>query len=155
MDKIHRDVFFEKGHLIKKMSQFFVALLCWILMLVPCVVTIDSYFAYLTRGKEGFYFWKYIEGFKELDFLTVLLLFIAGMVAVFCFTISFIQEQRRSHLTEKWPMFDVKQSNLHQRKANLLATRKFGPIAFRQNIPFCVIKSEQNFVKNELKRRIS
>lgn len=77
------------------------------------------------------------------------------MIAVFCLTVSFIQNQRRNGLIEKWSMFDVKKSNLNQQQANLLATKKFGPISFRQNISYYVITSEQNFQKNELRKRVA
>lgn len=123
-------------------------------MIIPCIVTISSYLAYLTDHKDGFYFWYYFEGFRELNFLVVFLFFLIGIIAVFCITVSFIQNQRRNHLTEKWPMFDVKKSNLHQRRANVLATSKFGTVSFRQNIPYYVIRPEQNFQKNELRKRV-
>lgn len=77
-------------------------------MIIPCIVTISSYLAYLTDHKDGFYFWYYFEDFRELNFLVVFLFFLIGIIAVFCITVSFIQNQRRNRLTEKWPMFDVK-----------------------------------------------
>ena len=130
-------------------------MICWIMMLIPCLITISSYIAYLTNGKRGIYFWYYLEGFRKLNFLIIFLVFLIGMIAVFCLTVSFIQNQRRNGLIEKWSMFDVKKSNLNQRQANLLATKKFGPISFRQNISYYVVTSEQNFQKNELRKRVA
>ena len=154
MSEVHKDYYFAKKHIFIKIWQTVVAFLCWILMLIPCVVTISSYLAYLTRQTKGFYFWHYLEGFRELSRLLIFLLFVSGMMAVFCLTVSFIQNQRRNNLTEKWPMYDMKKSNLNQRKVNILATRKFGTVSFRQNIPFYVVKAKQNFAKNELKKRV-
>lgn len=154
MSEVHKDYYFAKKHIFIKIWQTVVAFLCWILMLIPCVVTISSYLAYLTRQTKGFYFWHYLEGFRELSLLLIFLLFVSGMMAVFCLTVSFIQNQRRNNLTEKWPMYDMKKSNLNQRKVNILATRKFGTVSFRQNIPFYVVKAKQNFAKNELKKRV-
>ena len=154
MSEVHKDYYFAKKHIFIKIWQTVVAFLCWILMLIPCVVTISSYLAYLTRQTKGFYFWHYLEGFRELSLLLIFLLFVSGMMAVFCLTVPFIQNQRRNNLTEKWPMYDMKKSNLNQRKVNILATRKFGTVSFRQNIPFYVVKAKQNFAKNELKKRV-
>lgn len=153
-DKIHVDFYFERGHLLKKIWQTLVALFFWIIMLIPCVITIGSYIAYLTNGKKGFYFWHYLEGFRELNFLIILILFINSMVAVYCLTVAFVQNQRRKQLTEKWPMYDIQKSNKDRIVTEGLATVKFGPKRYRHHIKYCVIKSEQNFKKNELRKYV-
>lgn len=85
MSEIHKDDYFAKKHVFIKIWQTLVAILCWVLMLTPCVVTISSYLAYLTKQKMGFYFWRYLEGFRELSLLLVFLLFVSGMITVFLF----------------------------------------------------------------------
>lgn len=102
-----RDHFFEHGHWGLKIRQTIIVIICWLILVVPIIVTSATYLAYLTHGHHGHFFWYYTEGFQELNFLVVFLTFALGMIAVFCLTMGYIQFQRSRGLVDKWPLFDI------------------------------------------------
>lgn len=150
----YQDKFFEKGHVLLTIWQIIVLLLCWILFLIPCLVTTLTYIAHETNGRSGFYFWHYSEGFQELNFLLIFLTFACGMIAVFCLTSTYIQAQRHRGLIEKWPMFDIQQNRLEHQRAEAFMTHRFGPESSRQTTRYYVVSSEQNLSNNQLKKVI-
>ena len=76
-------IYFEHGHWGIKVRQTLVALICWLTLFTPIVITSATYLAYLTHGRHGHFFWHYTEGFQELNFLVIFLTFALGMIAVF------------------------------------------------------------------------
>ncbi|WP_373841725.1 ABC transporter permease [Limosilactobacillus sp.] len=145
------DDFFERGHWWLKIRQVLVALLCWLIFIIPCYVTIMTYRAHLTHGRHGFFFWRYWEGFQEIDFLIVFLTFALGMIAVFCLAVGFIQNQRRHGLVEKWPMIDLDENQRKIDAAENFMTKRFGPAKKRHAVRYYVVQPEQNLTKNQLK----
>lgn len=147
----YRDDFFERGHWWLKIRQVLVTLLCWVIFVIPCYITIKTYTAYLTNGRHGHFFWHYREGFQELDFLIIFLLFAMGMIAVFCLAIGFIQNQRRHGLVEKWPMIDLAENQRKIKASERFMAKRFGPPVKRHAVRHYVVKPEQNLEKNQLK----
>lgn len=154
MNNNYFDAFFTRQHLTLKIRQTIVMLLSWLILLVPIVITTSTYIAYRTKGRLGHYFWHYHEGFQELNFLLVFLLFAIGMVSVFCLALGYIQKQRIQGLTSKWPMFNVGENTVKQARAEQFMTRRFGERAVRINVQRTVIAPEQNLSKNQLKEVI-
>lgn len=126
-------------------------LLSWCSLLIPIIITISTYLAYWTHGHYGHFFWHYAEGFRELNFLIIILLFALGMIGVFCITMGYVQTQRTHGLTTKWPMFDINKSNLQRQRAESFMTKQFGDLKVRTNTRNFVVKPEQNLTKNQLR----
>ena len=146
----YRDDFFERGHWLLKLRQVLVVLLCWLLMLLPIIVTGATYLAYRTHGKHGHYFWHYSEGFAEINFLLVFLAFAVFMVATFCFAMAFIQTVRAKGLVEKWPLFDFDEEETEAKRAEKFMAKRFGPKEMRQNARYYTVKPNQNLPKDKL-----
>lgn len=106
------------------------AILCWLALLVPCVVTIGTYLAYITDGRRGIYFWHYLEGFSELDLLIILLFIIGLAMAIFCLLVGGIQKRRRKRVLEKKPQYDIQESNRQVVRGNAAGGRPFRLSAF-------------------------
>lgn len=148
------DKYFTRHHLLLKIRQTIVMLFSWVILLVPIFITTSTYIAYRTNGKMGHFFWHYREGFQELNFLMAFLLFAVGMVCVFCLTMGYIQKQRIQGLTSKWPMFNVGESSLKQRRAEQFMTHRFGDAKVRTGVKYTTIAPKQNLTKNQLKEVI-
>lgn len=151
----YRDKYYEKGHWGLKVWQTILVVLSWLLFLTPCLVTILTYWAHLTNGRHGFYFWHYREGFQELNFLMIFLTFALGMIAVFCLTSSYIQKQRHRGLVTKWPMFNISENRLGHRRAEAFMTNRFGDEKSRQAVSYYVVTADKNLSNNQLKKVIS
>lgn len=153
--KSYRDRYFEKGHWGMKIWQLVIMLLSWVILFIPIIITCASYLAYRTHGHHGHFFWNYAEGFQELNFLVIFLVFALGMTAVFCFAMGDIQIQRSRGLVEKWPMFDMSKNQLERRTAEEFMAKRFGDKARRQSYRHYIVKPEQNLTKNQLKEIIN
>lgn len=151
----YRDHFFEHGHWETKIRQILVALICWLLLFTPIIITRVTYLAYLTHGRRGHFFWYYSEGFQELNFLIVFLTFALGMIAVFCLTMGYVQSQRARGLVNKWPLFDITKNRKERETLERFMTARFGNEKHRQSQQNYTVKPEQNLTKNELKRVIN
>lgn len=150
----YQDDYFARRHWIRKIWQTLVAILCWLILLVPCVVTIGTYLAYITAGRRGFYFWHYREGFSELDLLIILLVIIGLATAIFCLLVGGIQNRRRKRVLEKAPTYDVQESDRQVVKAMQLAANRFGSRHSRHTVRYYAVKPEQNFSKDDIKDTI-
>ena len=147
----YRDHFFEHGYWGIKVRQTLVALICWLTLFTPIVITSATYLAYLTHGRHGHFFWHYTEGFQELNFLVIFLTFALGMIAVFCLAMGYIQFQRSRGLVNKWPLFDITKNHWERQTAEKFMTARFGAEKQRQNLRNYTVKPEQNLAKNQLK----
>lgn len=154
-DSNYRDQYFQRGHWLLKIRQTLVALLCWILLFIPILVTTATYWAYLTHGKRGHFFWHYAEGFQELNFLVVFLTFAVAMTAVFCLTVAYVQIQRSRGLVDKWPMYDLLKNQREGQAAEAFMADRFGDPATRHSAKHYTVHPEQNLANNQLKQVIS
>lgn len=147
----YQDAFFNHGNCRLKIRQIIITLVCWIIFLVPCWITLMTYWAHLSHGRHGHFFWRYPAGFQEIDFLIIILAFALGIIAVFCLAVGFIQNQRRHGLVEEWPMINLKENQRKMETANNFMARRFGPVKKRQQVRYYVVKPEQNLANNQLK----
>lgn len=150
--KSYRDRYFERGHWGSKVWQTVVVLFSWGVLIAPIVITGATYLAYRANGRHGHFFWHYAEGFRELNFLMIFLIFALGVIAVFCFAMGYIQLQRARGLVEKWPMFDMARNQWKRQAAERFMTARFGDETKRQSIRNYTVSSRQNLEKNQLKR---
>lgn len=61
----YRDHFFERGHWGIKVRQTLVALICWLILFTPIVITSATYLAYLTHGRHGHFFGITLKDFRN------------------------------------------------------------------------------------------
>ena len=80
MKNNYHDMYFEHHHWLLKIRQTLIMLLSWCILLIPIIITISTYLAYRTNGHQGHFFWYYAEGFRELNFLVIILLFALGII---------------------------------------------------------------------------
>lgn len=151
----YQDYYFCRGHIFLKVWQTLVTLLFWFLYFIPIVVTIMTYLAYRTHGRYGHFFWHYLEGFTELNFLMVFLTFAFAVTAVFCISSSYIQYKRHHALIEKWPMFDIRANRKKHKRAEVFMTNRFGSAEERESQRYYVVRKEQNLTNNQLKKVIN
>lgn len=147
----YHDRYFMSGNWRTKIWQTLIALLCWIILIIPIFVTSATYIAYRTHGRYGHYFWHYAEGFQELNFLMIFLAFSLGVIAVFCLAMGYIQDQRSQGLVDKWPLFDLDENRQEQERAEKFMTVRFGSREKRQSVRYYSVKPEQNLTKNQLR----
>lgn len=119
----YQDDYFARRHWVRKIWQTLVALLCWLVLLTPCVITLGTYLAYVTDGRRGFFFWHYREGFGELDLLIVLLVIIGVVTAIFCLLVGAVQNRRRKRVLERL-------RSMINRRAPV---KSFWPVSWRLN----------------------
>lgn len=146
--KTYHDAYFEHGHWWLKIRQTLVMLLGWVIFILPIFITGATYWAYRTHDLHGHYFWFYSEGFSELNFLMIFLTFAAGMILVFCLTMSYIQWQRSKGLVDKWPLFDIQQTNLERQAAEKFMATRLGSRSKREAARYYLVKKDQNLAKN-------
>ena len=152
--KNFKDDFYARGHWGLKIWQTVVTLVCWLLFIIPGVITGMTYVAHLTRGRYGWFFWHYPEGMMTIAFLLTVLAFACGMIAVFCLASAFIQNQRRYGLSEKWPLVDLNQNQQEINLAEKFMTQHFGPPTVRHNIRTYTVRPEHNLATDQLKEII-
>lgn len=148
----YRDDYFARGHWGLKLRQTLVALLGWLLLFVPIVITGATLLAHQTNGRWGHFFWHYPEGFVTFDFLAVLLLFALAMTAVFCLTVAYVQLQRSRGLVDKWPLYDPDRSQGERQAAETFMTGRLGPANLRRTVRTFTVSPEQNLANNQLKQ---
>lgn len=150
----YQDDYFARRHWVRKIWQTLVALLCWLVLLTPCVITLGTYLAYVTDGRRGFFFWHYREGFGELDLLIVLLVIIGVVTAIFCLLVGAVQNRRRKRVLEKTPQYDQQESTRQVILARQLAVKHFGARHARHTVRYYEVKPAQNFTKDELRSAV-
>lgn len=150
----YHDQFYERGHWLLKVRQSLVVLLVWSLLAIPIIITGLTYWAYITDGRHGHYFWHYAEGFQELNFLMIFLLFALGITIVFCLTMAYVQTQRSNGLVDKWPLFDTSEEQADLEMAETFMDGRFGPAESRHNVDKYTVKAAQNLAKDELNQAI-
>ncbi|GEL15973.1 hypothetical protein [Pediococcus cellicola] len=144
------DHYFEKGHWLLKIWQTIVALLGWLGVFIPLVVTGLSYF-----GVKYHFFkplWIYREGIFEVQFISVILLFSFVMVLVFSVSMALIQNRKRDRLVEQWPTFNPINQKKRSTELNQFMDQRFGPAEKRQNVRNYQVEPEQNIETHEIKQ---
>lgn len=154
-NKSYQDHFFGRHHWALKIRQTLAIILCWLVFFIPITITVSTYCAYLSKGKHGRFFWYYREGFQELNFLIIFLLFALGMIAVFCLAMGYVQKQRLRGLLGIWPLFDIPDNQKKRQRADNFMTARFGSRHDRQRVKYYVVKPEQNFSKNQLQKIVN
>lgn len=121
------DWFFGKGHLGKKIAQFFLLLVAWFFAVLPVVITAS---AIANRDNPDKGWWKYAEGFELWDntiqFLAFfLVLFIVGYLVLY--VINRASNKKRN----KRATYDAERLARRLEVADAMYAEKFGPPELR------------------------
>lgn len=150
-ERNYYDSYFEEWHIWLKIKQTLVLIIGWIVFFLPCVITASTYVAYKTKGRYGHYFWHYSEGFDSINLLLVILSFSVAMIAVFCFSVGYVQIQRSRGLVTKWPMYNIKENKEKRLNIEAYMENCFGNLEFRHNVRYYSVAPEKNIDKSVFK----
>lgn len=140
--QLYTDDFFAKGHWLLKIWQTLVALFGWVCVIVPLVITIQSF-----MGVEFGVFkplWTYSEGIYEIKFIGVIILFTAVCAMIFTVAMSIIQNRKRDRLVEQWPTFNPIDQRMRADELERFMNERFGDEEFRHGVKSYQVQPEQN-----------
>ena len=148
--QLYTDSYFDKGHWGLKIWQTLVAILSWLTVIIPIVVTGMSFYFALTG--RGFAFWRYREGISEVEFIGVLILFLAAVALIYTVTMAVIQVRKRERLVEQWPTYNpLNQRSRNQTVENFM-TERFGDADFREHVRNYRVEPEQNLETDQIQQ---
>jgi uncharacterized membrane protein len=122
------DWFFGKGHLGKKIAQFFLLLIAWFFAVLPVVVTAS---AILNRDNPDKGWWNYAEGFTLWD---TTIAFLAFFVVLFVigYLVLFLVNRASEKGRNATATYDETRLSKRLEIAEHLYAEKFGPPALRE-----------------------
>lgn len=147
--QLYTDKYFEHGHWLLKIEQTLVALIGWVCVVVPIIITARSYIGLQTGRIKPW--WSYSEGFFEIKFIGILLLFCFAMVLVYSVFMTIIQNRKRDRLVEQWPTFDPIGQHEREDEVSDFFDQQFGSPEFCHSVRFYEVKPEQNLDTHEIK----
>lgn len=144
------DHYFEPGHWGLKIVQTSVALLGWVIILVPISCTIFLLVSARLAPRVG-RLWPFMQSLVQLKFLAVLLLFCLVMAILFTVTMVLIQNHKRQVLVDRWPTFDPWMLQQRQRLLIHYASQHFGDTAFRHSVKNYHVRPNQVLPVDQLR----
>lgn len=148
--QLYTDAYFESGHWLLKLWQTFVAVLAWICVFVPIVITVVSFYGVMTGKLRPF--WHYAEGVFEIRFIGVILLFLAAVALIFSVTMTIIQVRKRDRLVEQWPTFDPIEQRVRETELEVFMDERFGPASFREDVRNYRVSADKNLDTDEFQK---
>jgi len=142
------DDYFARGHWIRKIWQTLIALIGWLAVIVPIVLTVTAFWA--TVDPHVWHVWSYAEGIFEIKFIGVLLLFAFVMASIFAVSMTIIQNRKRERLVEQWPTFNPLTQHKRERVLEQFMTERFGPVTLRENVRHYRVQPEQNLDTDDI-----
>jgi len=146
--QLYTDSYFDKGHWGLKIWQTLIAILSWLTIIIPIVVTGMSFFAAVTG--HGFAFWRYREGIEEVKFIGVLILFLATVALIYSVTMTIIQVRKRERLVEQWPTYNPLNQRVRSQTVEDFMTERFGPAESREHARNYRVEPEQNLETDQI-----
>ncbi|QEA31377.1 exosortase/archaeosortase family protein [Secundilactobacillus malefermentans] len=146
----YTDAYFEKGHIWLKIRQTLAAILGWVGVIVPILVTVISAVGYYQPHVLGF--WHTHVGIDELQFFGLLILFAFVMSAIFTISMAIIQNRKRARVVEQWPTFDPIMQKQRKNELNDFMDERFGDAKSRESVRNYDVQPEKNLDTDEFKR---
>ncbi len=147
--QLYTDKYFEKGHWLLKIWQTIIAILGWLAVIIPIVITVTSFWANFDSRVP--HLWSYKEGIYEIQFIGILLAFCFVMSAMFSISMTLIQNRKRDRLVEQWPTFNPINQNKREKTIAAFFDKRFGNKEFRENVRTYDVQPEQNLDTDEIK----
>lgn len=146
--QLYTDKYFESGHWFLKIWQTIIAILGWLAVILPIVITVTSFWA--SFNPKIPHIWSYSEGISEIKFIGVLLLFSAIMATIFSITMTLIQNRKRDRLVEQWPTFNPINQKKRKDTIDNFIDHRFGSQEFRENVKTYDVQPEQNLDTHQI-----
>lgn len=146
--QLYTDDYFAKGHLGLKLWQTLMALLGWLCVFIPIVITVISYIGVRFGWVQPL--WRYHEGIYEIQFIGVVLLFLAAVALIFTVSMTIIQVRKRDRLVEQWPTFDPISQKARETELDQFMNQRFGSPEFRQNCRNYRVEADQNLDTDQI-----
>jgi hypothetical protein len=147
--QLYTDMYFDEGHWWLKIWQTFIAILGWLCVFVPIIITVTSFWA--VYNPKIPHLWSYSEGIFEVKFIGVLLIFAFAMSSLFAVSMTIIQNRRRDRLAEQWPTYNPINQRRRETELEKFMDERFGDKEFRENTRYYEVKPEQNLDTDQIK----
>lgn len=148
--QLYTDEYFEKGHWLLKIRQTLAAILGWVCVVVPMLITGWSFYGVETGHVKPF--WSYGEGIFEIHFIGVILLFLAAVALIFTVSMTIIQVRKRDRLVEQWPTYDPINQKARETELEKFMDKRFGEPEFRENVRTYRVTPDKNLDTDEFQK---
>lgn len=148
--QLYTDKYFESGHLWLKIWQTIVAIIGWIAVIVPIVITLTSFWASFDERVP--HIWSFREGIYEIKFIGIILLFAFVMTAIFSTGMTIIQNRKRDRVVEQWPTFNPINQKKRKEAIDDFIDNRFGDQEFRENVRSYDVQPEQNLETHQIQQ---
>ena len=138
--QLYTDMYFDEGHWWLKIWQTFIAILGWLCVFVPIIITVTSFWA--DYNPKIPHLWSYSEGIFEVKF---------AMSSLFAVSMTIIQNRRRDRLAEQWPTYNPINQRRRETELEKFMDERFGDKEFRENTRYYEVKPEQNLDTDQIK----
>ncbi|MEO1772010.1 MFS transporter [Candidatus Enterococcus ferrettii] len=136
------DSYYEKGHLGLKIVQFIVAIIGWILVILPFIWVLSPLlFGNLARR---FNLFTYVEELQTLKFLLIFLTIAFFVILVLSVILTIWNNYRFNHLLQRKEMYDVERVKKRNQLLSDDFEKRFGPKKERESTCYYLVKEEQN-----------
>lgn len=148
--QLYTDEYFEKGHILLKIRQTLIALVGWLAVIIPIVITVTSFWASFDDRIP--HLWSFHEGIYEIKFIGIVLIFCWVMTLVFSIGMTIIQNRKRNRVVEQWPTFNPINQKKRKQTIDDFIDHRFGDQEFRENVRSYDVQPEQNLKTHEIQK---
>lgn len=148
--QLYTDEYFESGHLLLKIRQTLAAIIGWLAVIIPIVITVTSFWA--SFNPKVPHIWSFHEGIYEIKFIGIILIFAWFMTAIFSIGMTIIQNRKRDRVVEQWPTFDPINQKKRKQTIDDFIDKRFGDQEFRENVRSYDVQPEQNLETHEIQK---
>ncbi len=136
------DPYFEKKHFGLKIVQSSVAIVGWMLVVLPFVWVLSPLFLGDLAHKLNLF--TYVEEIQTLVFLMIFLSIAFLVILIFSIILTIWNNYRFRHLLQKKEMYDAKRVKKRQQLLSDDFEKRFGPKEEREAACYYLVKEEQN-----------
>jgi len=148
--QLYTDKYFEKGHWLLKIWQTIIAILGWLAVIIPIVITVTSFWA--SFNPKIPHIWSFREGIYEIKFIGIILLFAFVMTAIFSMGMTIIQNRKRDRVVEQWPTFNPINQKKRKKTIDDFIDGRFGDQEFRENVRSYDVQPEKNLETHQIQQ---
>lgn len=148
--QLYTDEYFESGHWLLKIRQTIIAIIGWLAVIIPIVITVTSFWA--SFNPKIPHIWSFKEGIYEIKFIGIILLFSWVMTVIFSVGMTIIQNRKRDRVVEQWPTFNPIDQKKRKQTIDDFIDKRFGNQEFRENVRSYDVQPEQNLETHEIQK---
>lgn len=148
--QLYTDKYFESGHILLKIRQTIVAIIGWLAVIIPIVITVTSFWA--SFNPKIPHIWSFSEGIYEIKFIGIILVFAWVMTVIFSTGMTIIQNRKRARVVEQWPTFNPIDQKKRKQTIDDFIDQRFGDQEFRENVRSYDVQPEQNLETHEIQK---